>query len=729
MKFKKLISLGLSLVMALSLTVPAMAADEEAVEETVEPYVVSEDVKGSVVILHSNDVHGAIEGYAKMATLKAMFEAAGAEVIVVDAGDYIQGAPAVSVSQGETAVELMNMAGYALSTLGNHEFDYGYENMKALAEKAEFEILAANVLFEGKAAFGTNKVIEAGNKKIGFFGLETPETATKAHPAKIKGVTIPGGKEMYKIAEEQIKALKDAKVDVIVCLGHLGIDDETAANANRSIDLLENVKGIDVLIDGHSHSTEDKIAEKTNEDRTVNGTALTSTGTAFANIGVVVIDADGKITTECVDTEAITVAEDDAILARAAEIKAEIDAEYGKVFAKSEVSLNGDKAPGNRTEETNLGDLIADAMLWYATKEDLGVPAENVIAITNGGGIRAPIAAGDISKKDVNTVLPFGNTVAVDYVSGEVLLEALEASTFCTPTAIGGFPQVAGIEFTVDTGKAFDAGENYPGTTVAKPNSINRVTVNAINGKDFDAEATYAVVTNDFLAAGGDTYYALSVSEKITDTGAALDEVLMQYITEVLEGVVGEKYAEPQGRITIIDPLAAYTDLEDSWYTDAVRAVVTDELMKGTSETTFAPAGVVTNGQVIQTLYNLTVEEKAEPAEGEEWYAPAVAWAAEKGLVEAEGFEDVEITRAETAKLIADYCALSELTVEGGMAVKEMADYEEVPADYLEAVGYCFDAGIMVGGNGNLMPAKTLTRAEFAQVLVNLDAFVSAAAK
>ncbi len=721
MKFKKLISLGLSLVMALSLAVPAMA--EEAVEETVEPYVVSEDVKDSIVILHSNDVHGAIEGYAKMAALKAMFEEAGANVIVVDAGDYIQGETYVSVSQGETAVELMNMVGYTLSTLGNHEFDYGYENMKALAEKADFEILAANILFEGKPAFGTNKVVELGGKKVGFFGMDTPETATKAHPAKIKGVTFAGGEDMYKVAEAQIKELKDAKVDYIVCIGHLGIDDETAANANRSIDLLEKVEGIDVFIDGHSHSTEAEIAEKTNEERKVGETYLTSTGTKFANIGVVVIDKDGKITTDCVDTKAITVAEDDAIAARAAEIKAEIEADYGKAFAKSTVNLNGDRAPGNRTEETNLGDLITDAMLWYATKEDLGVPAENVIAITNGGGIRAAIAAGDISKNDVNKVLPFGNTVAVDYVSGAVLLEVLEASTFCTPTAIGGFPQVAGIEFTVDAAKAFDAGENYPGTTYAAPASINRVTITSINGKDFDPEATYAVVTNDFLAAGGDTYYALSVSDRITDTGAPLDEVLMQYITEVLEGVVGEKYAEPQGRITIVDPLADFTDLEDSWYTDAVRTVVGSELMVGTGEGTFDPTGVVTNGQVIQTLYNLTVEEKAEPAKDEAWYAPAVAWAAEQGLVEAEGFEDVEITRAETAKLIADYCALKELTVEGGMAVKEMADYDQVPAEYLEAVGYCFDAGIMVGGEGNLMPVKTLTRVEFAQVLVNLAAF------
>ncbi len=695
MKFKKLISLGLSLVMALSLAVPAMA--EEAVEETVEPYVVSEDVKDSIVILHSNDVHGAIEGYAKMAALKAMFEEAGANVIVVDAGDYIQGETYVSVSQGETAVELMNMVGYTLSTLGNHEFDYGYENMKALAEKADFEILAANILFEGKPAFGTNKVVELGGKKVGFFGMDTPETATKAHPAKIKGVTFAGGEDMYKVAEAQIKELKDAKVDYIVCIGHLGIDDETAANANRSIDLLEKVEGIDVFIDGHSHSTEAEIAEKTNEERKVGETYLTSTGTKFANIGVVVIDAEGKITTDCVDTKAITVAEDDAIAARAAEIKAEIEADYGKAFAKSTVNLNGERAPGNRTEETNLGDLITDAMLWYATKEDLGVPAENVIAVTNGGGIRAAIAAGDISKNDVNKVLPFGNTVAVDYVSGAVLLEVLEASTFCTPTAIGGFPQVAGIEFTVDAAKAFDAGENYPGTTYAAPASINRVTITTINGKDFDPEATYAVVTNDFLAAGGDTYYALSVSDRITDTGAPLDEVLMQYITDVLEGTVGEKYAEPQGRITIVNRPEGL--VEDAWWYDAAVRTLDAFILNGTDKG-FDPDATVTTATVYQMLYNM--EGKPAAGEGDKvvttvekaWYVDAVNWGANNGLFTEETFEDDSVIDRAGIKAIMDaYCAL-----------------KEVPNE-----------NIMVGNeNGDMMLDKDLTRAEFAQVVCNL---------
>lgn len=695
MKTKKLLALLLGVAMAFSLAVPAMAEEETPAEETVTPYTVPDDAKDSIVILHSNDVHGAIDGYAKMAALKAMYEAAGASVIVVDAGDYIQGDSTVSVSQGATAVELMNMVGYSLSALGNHEFDYGYENMKVLEEKADFEILAANILYNGEPAFGTNKIVEAAGKKIGFFGLDTPETATKAHPAKIQGVTFLGGEEMYACAQEQVDALKAEGAEIIVCLGHLGIDEETAATANRSIDLLEKVTGIDVFIDGHSHSTEEQIAEKTNEDRKVGDTVVTSTGTKFANIGVVTIK-DGAITTECVNTETVTVAEDDAILARAAGIKAEIEADYGAVFAKSEVELNGNKAPGNRTEETNNGDLICDAMVWLATKDDLGVPAENVVAITNGGGIRDAIKVGDVTKKDVNTVLPFGNTVAVDYVTGAVLLEALEASTFCTPDAIGGFPQVAGIEFTVNTGVAYDAGDLYPGTTYAAPASINRVTINSINGKDFDPEATYAVVTNDFVAAGGDTYYAFSVSDRITDTGVPLDEAVMQYITDVLGGTItAEKYGEPAGRITIVNRPA---DLdENAWWYEAAVICLDAEIMKGTDKGFDADAKV-TEATVLQTFYNAqnapAIEEGTLTDVEDKWYADAANWAASVGMVEGTEFgEDAVITRGEIKDLLDIYCELTGVSSEGLMKGNE---------------------------NGDMMLDKELSRAEFAQVWVNL---------
>lgn len=485
---KKLLSLLLALVMVFTLCVGVMA-DEPAGE-----------LAGEIVILHTNDVHGAISSYAKVAALKLEYEAKGAEVLLMDAGDYIQGEPYVSISQGLDAIRLMEYAYYDVATVGNHEFDYGYENLSELADIAEFPIIAANVMYNGKTAFDANKIFElASGVKIGVFGLTTPETATKAHPGKIKGVTFLAGDDMNKAAQAQVDELTAAGCDYIICLGHLGIDE--SSKGYRSVDLLEAVTGIDVFIDGHSHSTLDEIKALVGDDCKVGDTLLTSTGTKLATVGVVTISEDG-ISLGSVDLEKYEKT-DDVVEEAAQLVIDEVDADYGAVFAKSEVELCGEKAPGNRTQETNNGDLIADAILWYAKKDgSLPVADENVIAITNGGGIRAAIAAGDITKKDVNTVLPFGNTVAYVTVKGSVLLEALEASTYCTPEAVGAFPQVAGIKFSIDTNKAFDQGEQYPGSTYYAPASINRVTIESINGKAFDPEATYVVVTNDFLAAG-----------------------------------------------------------------------------------------------------------------------------------------------------------------------------------------------------------------------------------
>ena len=533
---KKFLSVLLALAMIFSLTV-TVSADETKGE-----------MDGYVVVLHTNDVHGAISGYAKVAALKKAYEAEGAYVLLMDAGDFCQGDPTVSVSQGKTAVELMNMAGYDVTTLGNHEFDYGYDNLVNLSKEAKFPIVAANVLYQGKVAFNANQIFTTpSGVKIGVFGLETPETATKAHPAKIKGVTILGDKSMFDCAQAQVDSLKADGCDYIICLGHLGIDKESIGN--RSTDLLNVVDGIDVFIDGHSHSTMKDIAEVTDKDGKVNGTLLTSTGTKLANVGVVTISPKGKVTAMSAPTEGMT-AEDKDVAARAAAIQKEIDDDYGTVFAKTKVELDGVKA-NVRTHETNLGDLITDALVWGAGKNGTKVDA----AVTNGGGIRATIKKGDITKKDINTVLPFGNTVAVVYVTGAELLEALEASTFALPKSLCGFPQIAGMNISIDATKKYDANaDTYPGSTYHGPASINRVTINSVNGKAFDPNKTYAVVTNNFLAAGGDTYYAFAAASGQFDTGLPLDEVLMDYITTELKGVVGEQYAQPQGRITITLP-------------------------------------------------------------------------------------------------------------------------------------------------------------------------------
>jgi 5'-nucleotidase len=278
---------------------------------------------------------------------------------------------------------------------------------------------------------------------------------------------------------------------------------------------------------------------------------------------VVVIDNETKTIVDNYLHPVSYLSQDEKVAEMAAGIMAEVDEVYGAPFATSEIVLNGERDPGNRTEETNLGNLITDAMVWSVTHEG-GIEQfepSHIVGITNGGGIRATLQPGPISMKDINTVLPFGNTVAVVYVTGAELLEVLEASTFCTPKAIGGYPQTSGIKWTIDTTAEYDQGEVY--TTISggessyfAPASIKRVTIESINGEPFDPEATYAVVTNNFCAVGGDTYNVFKnayVAGSTFDTSIPMDEAVMQYITNALNGTItAETYGEPQGRTTQI---------------------------------------------------------------------------------------------------------------------------------------------------------------------------------
>lgn len=616
----KLLALALSLALLLSLAVPVCAA--ETTTST------TKDLTGHIVILHTNDVHGGIAGYAKLAAVKESYTASGAYTLLVDAGDYIQGDPTVSASQGKTAIELMNSTGYDAATVGNHEFDYGYANLKTISAQANFPILAANVQYNGATAFDSHTIFTAANgKKIGVFGLETPETATKAHPAKIQGVTFVGGQDMMKLAQTEVDTLKAAGCDYVICLGHLGIDAESTGN--RSIDVLNAVTGIDVFIDGHSHSTLDQIKAATNGTGKVGNAYLTSTGTKLANVGVVDIAPDGTITTSNVPLDTLTAENADtaAVIQR---IQQQIDADYGAVFAQSEVQLDGEKAQV-RTGETNLGDLITDAMLWQA-----GTLGEKVdAAVNNGGGIRASLSVGGLTKKDINTVLPFGNTLYLVKLTGAQLLEALEASTCSLPESIGAFPQVSGIEYTVNTGAKFSSTENYPGSTYGKPNAVNRVTIQSVGGAAFDPAETYTIVTNDFLGAGGDTYYTFKSSPVGYDTGVPLDEVLMDYITAQCKGTITKAaYGQTAGRIHFI----SYDDVNASdASTNDIIGVTLAGWMNGTG-TGFSPNASLDRAMMATILYRLAGSPAVsgtmpftDVAAGS-WYYDAVLWASQKDI-------------------------------------------------------------------------------------------------
>ncbi|MBR6571444.1 MAG: bifunctional metallophosphatase/5'-nucleotidase [Clostridia bacterium] len=548
---KKILSLVLALAMMLCAFAPAMA----------------ESLEGKLVILHTNDIHGRAVadaesfGYARIAQLKKNLQAQGAEVLLVDAGDFSQGTPLVNLGYGANAITFMNAAGYDVVTLGNHEFDWGSDNMEQNMANAEFTIVCANLTrtADGTTVFAANKVYETAIGKVGVFGLATPETMTKTHPDKVKGIAFAQAEELYAVAQAQVAELEAAGCELIVCLGHLGDADESITN--RSMDVIANVTGIDLFIDGHSHTTIDGGA--------VEGETLrTSTGEYSEAIGYVVAE---KVTEEEVTSIALTaglwtIAEndeaammlgngitiDEEVAAIVNSLNDAVEAELSASFAKTEVLLDGNRAPGVRTQETNLGDFAADAILW-AAKQAVGEDKVDA-AVTNGGGIRATIEIGDVTMKDMKTVFPYGNEVATLDITGAELLEALEAATWSTPDAIGAFPQVAGIEFTIDTTVPYENGEMYPNSTYyapAKPGS--RVTIATVGGEAWAADAVYTIATNDFTAAGGDTYYVFAYPFTQTGykTGVALEDALVNYTTTVLGGVIGEQYAAPAGRITI----------------------------------------------------------------------------------------------------------------------------------------------------------------------------------
>lgn len=697
---RKFLSVLLAMAMVFSLTVTGFALEDTA--DTREPEVMTEEatMAGKTVILHTNDVHGAVEGYAYIAQLKADYEAKGAEVILVDAGDYSQGEVYVSDTKGLDAVEMMNAAGYDVVSLGNHEFDYGFDQLKSNMSKAKFKVLCADVFnADGTPIFDANYTYTTkSGVKIGFFGMETPETQTKANPALIKGLTFATDDAFTKAAADQVKALKDD--DIVICVSHLGVDAES--KPYRSTDLYAAVKGIDFIIDAHSHTVMIKGE---------NGEPIQSTGTKFANIGVIVIDdATKKIESNSLFEIKEDTAKDATVAAAAQKIIDRIDKEYGAVFAKSEVELNGAKAPnGNRDSETNNGDLITDAMLWKVmqNKEGLTVDADHVVAITNGGGIRDYIKVGDVTKKDIKTVLPFGNTVAVIYVTGAELLEALEASTYSLP--VGGFPQVCGISYTISTAVAYDANaETYPSSTYYGPKTINRVSINSINGKEFKVDDTYAVVTNNFVADGGDTYYAFAAATSKFDTGMTLDVAVMEYITKELKGVIGKQYAAPQGRI-LMNP---FKDVKvSSWFGKYVIDLYNDGVINGTSATTYTPDAKLSWAAALKLLLVSHGDLKSEDATGADWSKNTIAKAAELGLVAADLDGAKDISRLEFCQVAAKLNKLAESKTE--------SKFTDCTDGYVMAL---VDAKVINGMTETTFePAASLTRAQIAKIIYQLN--------
>ncbi|MBF1362027.1 MAG: bifunctional metallophosphatase/5'-nucleotidase [Megasphaera micronuciformis] len=505
----------------------------------------------NLVIVHTNDSHGydrraeGINGMATVSALKKDFQQQGKNVILLDAGDAIQDNNLVNLSEGKTAIQFMNAAKYDAMALGNHEFDYGADVTQKRIKEAKFPVMSANIYVDatGKPfAPKTRTILKRGDIKIGVFGLTTPSTVTTSNPLSVRGLTFLSQEDLYKAAQREVDALKKDGVDLVVAVGHLGSKPDVAGD--RSDDVLEHVKGIDIFIDGHDHTV---------KNRYVNGVLLAETGAHLENIGVILYK-DGKWQEDLYPYGRFT-KEDPAVKKIVDKAQTAIDKKLSTVVGNTTVELNGARDPGVRTEETNLGDLIADAFLWQAQQAVAlkGITIDG--AIQNGGTIRSSIDAGKITENDVLRVMPYHNYLQYVTLKGSVLLEVLEAATCTTPQAIGAFPQVAGITYTVDTTKPYAEGSQYPHSTYyapAKPGS--RVTIATVGGKAFDPEATYCIAMPDYLTYGGDTYYALTDPAKVdTETTGYLDvDSMKNYIQTVLGGTVGNAYAQPQGRITIV---------------------------------------------------------------------------------------------------------------------------------------------------------------------------------
>ncbi len=549
---KKWLSILLALAMLACCLTPAAIAEQKV------------DLSGKLVIVHTNDMHGyavtdpgePTVGYAQVKQYRADAAALGADTLLLDAGDASQGQPIVNLDKGLNAIQFMSAAGYDAMCPGNHEFDWGVDQLLQNLETATFPVLCANMLRTSDKTlyFEPYQIMETANYKVGIIGLDTPETLTKANPALMQNVTFLMGEELYACVQQYVDEVKAAGCDLVVVLGHLGVDDESMGN--RSLDVIANTTGIDLFIDGHSHVELNEQVEQKHEEgaEDVPTTLLVSTGSNGHAIGEVVFDGE-NLSASLYRAQATQVSAEygDAELSEMiGVINDEIDAQLSAIFAKTEVLLNGERSPGVRTEETNLGDFCTDAMLWQAN-QSYSVPV--VAAFNNGGGIRASIQIGDITMKDMKTVFPYGNTLQIMTLKGSELLELLEASSYCTPEPLGGFMQVSGIVMTIDTTVAYVNGDLYPDSTYYAPaNPGGRVTIQSVGGQPFDPEAEYVVATNDFSAAGGDQCYVLKYANQQTgyNTYITLEDALINYTTDVLGGVIGETYAEPQSRIAVI---------------------------------------------------------------------------------------------------------------------------------------------------------------------------------
>ena len=506
-----------------------------------------------IVILYTNDVHCAVDegaiGYETVSSVKASLEASGKYVLVVDSGDAIQGNAIGSFSEGESIVNIMNEVGYDAMALGNHEFDYGIDRLIELSEEADFEFLSCNFKdASGETVFEPYTIVECEDISIAFVGITTPMTYNSSTPTFFQdgnGNLIYSfsedseGDELAEAVNEAAAAARSEGADYVIALSHLGFDYN--CSPYTSTEIIHKIEGIDVFLDGHSHT----VLESLNcIDKNGNCVLLSQTGTKFANIGMLTFDADGKITTKLLDASS-TASVIDSELTNLNEIASQV---VGST--PFDLTINDPSNPDLRIvrlTETNPGDLTADSMRAYTGAD---------IAFCNGGGIRAAIPAGDITGTDVLAVFPFCNYISMISLSGQQILDALEYSVSFYPNEFGGFLQVSGITFDVDVNIQSGVVTDDLGMFVSIEGEDRRVSNVMVNGEAIDPNATYSVAGNTYtLLNEGDGYTMFDGAEVLLESSVLDHQVFMNFISSFDDGIVSEDYSDPygSGRINFIN--------------------------------------------------------------------------------------------------------------------------------------------------------------------------------
>ena len=521
---------------------------------------------GETYILCTSDVHCGVDqgfGYAGLSRIMNTFESRGYEVILIDDGDAIQGEAMGSFTEGEAIVELMNKVGYDVVIPGNHEFDYGMDRFLELTEMADFPYISCNFNHKGDPVFPSYLIKEVNGIRIGFVGITTPKTITSSTP---KYFMDESGEYVYdfmadesgeKLYDQVQKAVDDARsegADLIYIMAHLG--NEAECEPWTYADVISHTNGIDVFFDGHSHDT-DIIKMKNKDGEEVIRVAV---GTKMSHIGYSLINEEGEIddtgsfswSNKITAPDLLSINNDvkDSVNAKKAELAQILD----EVVARSDVDLtiydpeekdaNGDPIRMVRRAETNLGDLVADA---YRIRMGTDV------AIANGGSVRVNIDRGDVTYGNILKVHPYGNMMSIVEVTGQDILDALEWGAAALPGEKGGFLQVSGLTYEIDSSIDSTCTNDEDGMFTGV--SGDRRVKNVMIGDDqVDPQKTYTLAAcNYILFEHGDGYTMFDDAKVIEDSTKLDNQVLIDYIKEDLKGVIGEEYTDlyGEGRIVI----------------------------------------------------------------------------------------------------------------------------------------------------------------------------------